>query len=217
MNKTYLLVGGASIVSAVAGAAGGYILARKQLEAEYAEFAQKEIAQAKRFYAAVKKSGPFETPESAVKELIGEDKQLDAAVKALTNYQGVPVAKATVAEDGAGLIVKNVWQQPKPSLRDVDENYPHVIDEDEYLANESNHDQISLTWFAGDKVLVDDKDDPIDDDKMQEVVGNTLKAYDSMPEEAHILYVRNNDLKLDFEISRSTGKYVDEVLDVTDD
>lgn len=216
MNKNALILGLSVVTSTVTGAAVGYFLTKKQLETKYSELAQQEIAEAKKFYAAVRKSGPFETPEKAVKELIGEDPKLDAAVKALTNYQGVSINPGA-KDDDTGLIVKNVWKQPKPSLRDIDENYPHVIDEDEFLGNETGYDQVSMTWYAGDGVLADEKDEPIDDDRLQDLVGNALKTYDDMAEEAHILYVRNNDLKLEIEISRSMGKFSTEVLGVTDD
>lgn len=75
-----LLVAAVGILSAAAGAGAGYVVATKVLEQKYADIADQEIEEAKRFYAAVNKTD-YPTPGDAVKALIPEDEQEEVAVE----------------------------------------------------------------------------------------------------------------------------------------
>src|SRR5204862_123744 len=39
---------------------------------------------------------------------------------------------------------------------------PYILTDDEYMQNEPEHTQITLTWYAGDSVLADDKDEVVE-------------------------------------------------------
>lgn len=50
MNKTHLIVSGVSVASVAAGAAGGYLFAKKRFEDELKVVIQREVAAAERYY-----------------------------------------------------------------------------------------------------------------------------------------------------------------------
>lgn len=76
----------AGVVGIVAGAAGGYFVAKKILKRQYEDLATEEIAQAKEFYAGVYKTdedGAVLTPQEVLENLHGSE-----AVDAVRAYRG---------------------------------------------------------------------------------------------------------------------------------
>jgi hypothetical protein len=75
---------------AVAGAAASVTVAMKRAEKIYREQAEKEIAEAREYFAKLGKTGEFSTPESAYEALHGEPapttQEQEDAVTALTRY-----------------------------------------------------------------------------------------------------------------------------------
>ncbi len=74
-----------------------------------------------------------------------------------------------------------------------------------------NNEQVSLTYFDGDDVLVDDRDQPVPDPD-DSIGEDHLGRFGVGSKDNNIVYVRNDRLELDFEILRSNGKYAQEVL-----
>jgi hypothetical protein len=89
---------------------------------------------------------------------------------------------------------------------------PYIITEEEYLQNDPEHDQVSITYYAGDDTLADVQDIVIEDHDRIGV--DNLVRFGHGNKNPHLLYVRNEVLELDFEITRSSGEYADEVLDL---
>jgi hypothetical protein len=226
MNPNLLLIGGVSALSVAAGMTVGYFVAKKDLETRYAELASTEIAEAKLHYSRLYKRDAFESPAKAVEVLIpaGDDEKVNAAADALLAYKGEDgeppqvsqqdVGEAlydqideAVEEEQSGTVIRNVFQQ----ALSVDENVPHMIDEEEFLANETGFTQTALTWFQGDEVLCDEKDEPIQEIDLT-VGRQNLKRFEALSEDQHTIYVRNSKLAMEFEINRSTGKYAEEIL-----
>jgi hypothetical protein len=227
MNPNILLVGGFSAFSTAAGLAVGYLVAKKDLETHYNLLARQEIAEAKLHYSRIYKRDAYESPAAAVKALIPEtdDKKVNAAADALLAYQGDDDGEPpqisqqdagealydqideAVEEEQSGTVIRNVFQ----TARTVDENVPHVITQEEFEANETGFDQSSLCWYEGDNVLTDERDEPIQNS--DEVVGDeNLKEFNNLGEDEHQIFIRSPKIKMEFEVSRSTGKYVEEVL-----
>jgi hypothetical protein len=79
------------------------------------------------------------------------------------------------------------------------------------MENEPDHIQHTLTYFEGDDVLTDEEDQPINE--TDDTVGNAnLLKFGHGSKDNNIVYVRNEKLDLDFEITRSKGSYIKEVL-----
>ena len=91
-----------------------------------------------------------------------------------------------------------------------DTSKPYIITKDEFFTNEPEYQQVTLSYFEGDDVLTDERDRPQDD---KSVVGeDNLEKFGVGSGEVNTVYVRNDVIELDFEITRSTGKYTEEVL-----
>lgn len=213
MDRTYLILG-ASALGLAGGFAGGYIFAKKKLDAEYNERLDAEIARTREFYKRTYKADDYETPESAAEIL------LDDAAEALRSYQGVTTIDDVEMEVGDTVIFdepveKNIFEngdQLQIDKSDRSPEKPYVVDLDEYMGNPNEHDQISLTYYAGDNVLATDDDEVVDN--VNSIVGrmnlNMFGASD--PEEPHVVLIRNEKLRTDYEITHSDGKYAHEVL-----
>lgn len=216
MNKNLLTLGVVAVASAIGGAAGGYFLTRRHLEHHYEEEARVQIEEAKIYYRKMYKREQFDSPASAVEALIPktDDEKVNSAADALNVYQGKikeTVPEKVVVEGEA--VVRNIFANGPPRPQDVDENLPHIIPEEEFLENDTEFEQVSLTWYEGDNVLADEADKPIEAHKTNEIVGDeNLLQFQHLGEDERTLYVRNPKLRMEFEISRSEGKFAEEVL-----
>lgn len=84
---------------------------------------------------------------------------------------------------------------------------PYVISYEEFVTSE-NLRQSTLTYYAGDEVLVDEKDLPIYN--KSEVVGDLRFGHGST--DANIVYIRNDRLRAEYEVIRDPGHYAEEIL-----
>lgn len=90
---------------------------------------------------------------------------------------------------------------------------PYVISIDEFMENEPDYRQISISYFEGDDVLCDDRQIIITDKEGTVGVQN-LDFFGELSHNDDILYVRNQILGCDFEVCREPGKYEEVVLGV---
>ena len=91
-----------------------------------------------------------------------------------------------------------------------DPEYPYVITHDEFMENENGWQQNTLTYFNGDDVLIDDKDIPVPD--IEDIVGSeNLTKFGYGSRDRNVVYVRNERLEADYEITLSMGEYAKEV------
>lgn len=88
---------------------------------------------------------------------------------------------------------------------------PYVITHDEFFEREREFENQSLTWFAGDSVLVDSDEEPIGD--VEGMVGTSNMArFGHGSKDENLVYIRNERYEIDFEIALSHGTYTKDVL-----
>lgn len=255
-RDTIKLLAGAVVSSTLAGTAG-YFFAKKRLEAEFDKLIEEEIAKAREYYALVNKKDEFETPEGAVKKLIGEEavalvdeavaaSAAQVAAKATAMYQGQEVnvyrgnegvtnKNITAADDKdaevqveteefVGKVTILVEGQPiDPEEFDMEEEreqrrngVPHIVTFEEYEDVTNFNEQASLTYFEADDTLVDEDSQAIDDVEGLVGRGNLLK-FGHGALDTKTVYVRNDARGMDFEITKHSGSYVENVLGLTAD
>jgi len=213
---------GISAASAlVLGAVGGYFVARKHLEKQYEARLAAEIEATQAFIAAVHKT-EHPTPEQAVAAAGREPVEGEEETRLV-----VDAARALVGYQGRGLLdrSKNVFQNehgddgvvPEAEVRARTEEAPYLISKDEFMENETEYRQATLTYFAGDKTLVDDREEPIVPiTTVDEMVGiNNLGRFGHFSGDPRVVYVRNDALDLEFEILLHDAKYAEEVAGFT--
>lgn len=95
---------------------------------------------------------------------------------------------------------------------DGGEDRPYVIPPEEF-GNADEYDIISLNYYA-DGVLADDWNDPIED--LEATVGEDFASHYGEYED-DCVYVRNNRLKVEYEILKSLSKFSDIIKESGDD
>jgi len=91
------------------------------------------------------------------------------------------------------------------------EEKPYIITSEEYFAAEKNYDTQSVTYYEVDDTLTDEHDKPLE--QTDKLVGDDhLVRFGSGSGDPNIVYVRNDRLGIDYEIIRSKGSYLEEVL-----
>lgn len=216
------------------GAAGlgvGYLIARNQMEKRYARLLDEEIRRTKEFFegsqgeAYVGSEDP-EFMEQAIK-----------TAEALTEYSGgeTIVNPAVLAQE----VTKTVTQYNKPgapsiveeTARDIESNVaaapmdpdarePYMINFAEFDANETDAEQITVSYFAGDGIVIDEGDNVISPERVEQIIGtDNLNRFgtktDDPDMEPNVIYVRCERFGMDFEVTRSPGKHSVEVLGQT--
>lgn len=97
---------------------------------------------------------------------------------------------------------------PEPGTRE-----PHIISRDSFIEDETELQQkVSITYYAGDDTLVDERDVPIRD--LAPTVGEEFwQHFGELSEDAEVLYIRNRRLQIDFEITRDERSYAETVTE----
>lgn len=87
-----------------------------------------------------------------------------------------------------------------------DPTIPYVVTEDEFGENLYNHDQSSFVYYQGDDILTDQRDQIVSD--VDETIGeDNLTKFGAGNRNPNCVYIRNERLGLDFEVTRVDGSY----------
>lgn len=196
-KETYLVAGGAAVLSFVAGGGTAYLVLRKRIEEKYDKIMHLEL---ERFYTAILEEKDEE--EHPVMQTY------DPETEEFTTVED-PDESLTYET----VIVENEYLESVPEVSETDayQNTPYIISNETFFQNTREYDQSTLTYYEGDDILVDEIDEPIQDPDM--VVGEAnLSKFGHGSKDNNIVYVRNDVLGLDFEVVRRHGKYAQEVL-----
>lgn len=91
------------------------------------------------------------------------------------------------------------------------EDKPYIITHDEFYAGETKYDTQELTYYEKDDTLTDEHDTPLE--QTDKLVGDDhLVRFGSGSKDPNIVFVRNDRLGIDYEITRSKGSYLEQVL-----
>lgn len=245
MNRETVIIAGISVFSTTVGVIAGSILTKRRLMTKLDETLEQEIAETRAHLATVYKKdlSPAEAVELLVPEEDRPEPVPVAVKKAMRAYQGekvnvvtssedlikpssdeVPVEAAVIVEETT--VVRNIFVDNVP-LTDEDfdleeerlarrNGVPYVVTREEYDENEDQYEQISLTYFGFDDVLVDEDEKSIDN--IEEFVGkHNLQRFGHGSGDPKIVYIRNESREMDYEVLRSDGSYSEEVLGLTSD
>lgn len=216
-NKDKLLVAGALIACFIGGGAVGAKLMEKKLIAEFDERLEKEMEDVRNFYGVVHKK-QYPTPADAVNDLI-----IPEAAEALAAYKGRDAggkiayhkivktvetkSEETENEEVASPEIEvNVFDQHRKDRGEI-----YIITEEEYLQNDSNYVQSTVTFYKKDLVLTDEREEPIENYKS--IIGEEAgESFGTNEDDPNVVHVRNKKLQIDFEVCLSEGSYAHEVL-----
>lgn len=93
---------------------------------------------------------------------------------------------------------------------------PYLITFEDFDSGETGYEQPSVSFFAGDGLVLDETDSIITPERVEEMIGvDNLNRFGSQVDDPsmdpNVIYVRCEKFCLDVEVTRSPGKYADEV------
>jgi hypothetical protein len=169
-------------------------------------------------------SSPSENPPMAVqppdKVIISEDERAgeptdDDSAMAEDEVEGPNGVKPQEPEvrnifrERDARVIEHEWdyhEEKKHRSPDV----PYVIHYDE--RHEMDYQEVTLTYYSGDDVLCDERDSVMDEAERERLVGEkNLGRFGHGSNDPSIVYVRNDDLELVYEVVLSPNSYAEEV------
>lgn len=134
--------------------------------------------------------------------------------------------EVVVAEDGTMMTTEvqetrvNIFKDDTFDLEEEikyrTEDAPYIITHDEYFAGDKDYDMSSLTYYEKDDTLTDEHDKPLEE--TDNIVGDDhLVRFGSGSKDKNVVYVRNDRLGIDYEITRSRGSYLEDVLGMVEE
>lgn len=174
----------------VAGAGVGTAITWQFFKNKYKRIADEEIASVKDYYKHSREAilDVAEEPSELPERIEDDSETEEVEYKNLANNYNTITNENDIDEKGGNNMAEG----------------PYVIKPEEF--DTVGYDVISLTYYA-DKVLVDEDDNPIED--IDYLVGeDSLDHFGEYEDDS--VFVRNDDLKTDFEILLDEASYYDE-------
>ena len=211
MDKQPVVLVGVMLVSSGVGFLIGYKTAEKRLSDEFEQRLEKETKGMREFYVATKK--PYATPQEAVAELIEETQGDDpkgeqtAYHKIAKQYKPSEKKSDTIVDiPEQPVIVQNIF-----SKNERDPEFPYIISQEEYMQNDQDWQQITVTYYRGDGVLTDHREDVIEE--IEKTIGlDAINNFGLQSSDPGTVHVCNEKLGLLFEVLLHEGTYTKEVL-----
>lgn len=233
-----VIVGSIVVISLTTGGYAGHQFAKNKLKTYYEDISTKEIAEAKEFYGRLYKSDEENNdPVKVLERLHGsEEEEPEIASYQTIVADGPYSAEEDLIVDSDIIVAQTVTTEKiRPTVSrkrhnifddnpngdfdyDVEvtfrtEDKPYIITHDEFFEGEKDYQQSTLTYFEEDDVLADERDQPVPEDTVGE---DHLTRFGFGSKDHNIVYVRNDELQIDFEINRSENSYAKEVLGFDD-
>lgn len=136
-----------------------------------------------------------------------EQRDLEHSAQARVDYGRAAVRNIFAERDKAK-------EEEKPEEHDPE--VPYIITVNEFMQGEQDFEKITVTYYEGDEVLVDERDEVIHD--LEGTVSSScLNFFGQGSNDDSIVYVRNEKLEVDFEVVRHQGRYTVVVLGMDDE
>jgi len=194
----------------------GYRYNREKIRAEAFEASEEELQRIREYYGRTQKpelenivvERGYETDEPKSRPLpapvpVKEPEPVPPPLEVVA-----PEREVEEKDKDAG------WSYPM-ELGQRTPNYPYIIHQDEFMVNESEFPQVTLTYYELDEVLAD-----VDDTKIPNVeslVGaSTLSRFGHGSDDYNVVYVRNPHLEMEYEICRIQKSFEVEVQGLDD-
>jgi hypothetical protein len=199
--NTNLLIGGVAAVSFSAGAGISYLLTKRVMTTRFEEIITQELADAKKYYEARQ---PTKKPATPGDELL--KRGYHDQVRAYREFQ----VDTTIDAPEKSEPEEEDWDWVT-ELAGRNEDEPYVIHHDEFTADQPEYDKVCLTYYEKDDVVLDDRVTPLPDVDL--IIGNAnLQRFGHGSKKKDVVFIRNEHLETDWEVTRKLGDYAEEVL-----
>lgn len=185
----------------------GYRFNREKIRAEILQEAERDIAQIRSMYQEKFERMKPASPEEVVEERGYRVEEVEPEPERPTKPP-VPVQfpkrrdQPEATNDG--------WDY-NAEIAKRDRNHPYVIHRMEFEEDFPEYTQLQWTYYANGNVLLDERDELVVRPEL--VVGEAnLKLFGHGSEEANTVYIRNDRLEIEWEITRTFNSYEATVL-----
>lgn len=210
---------GKSIALVIGGMLIGGGTATLILKKHYQRILEEEVASVKEAYKAETKNLKKQNLD-----LLDEVTQPKPKDKPLTETELLKIsATQLIAEQGYG---GGVIEEEAPRFKMYDrttdnfnpadeersEEEPYVVSISEWQNDEEDFDKITVRYFEDDETVVEElRSDPL---PVESVGAANLLRFGIGSQDENIVYVRNEKLKIDFEVIRDEGSYTESVMGI---
>ena len=208
LNVPLIITISSTVVGTAAGAVGGYFFAKHKLTKDFEAELQKEIA-------SVRKTFREHQDEKLI--LSGDEDGISLVAQPIvvvTEEETVIISPEETDEYQEKIIDLQYSreEEKQDALQTVrTEDTPYVISVAEYHDEFDEHDKTVLRYYEGDNILAGEDDVVIHNE--EDVVSTlALTKFGERSQDRDIVYVRNEKLGVDFEISRNKKSYTEAVL-----
>lgn len=206
MNKNIIVLAAFAF-----GFGAGYIIASKKLEAHYAEVSQEEIDDVVSYYKEKLSNGVDAAAEQPAK-LVEVPKPSYMSKSSLDDnpYEKAKRNYNLVGTDNDEVEYEYTINPPIEVSEDEGTINPppiRVIDDIQFNEEYNNHDKISLYYYREDDILCEENEELIDD--IEGTIG--YDAMNLLGTETNV-WVRNENLAIDYEIIALNKSYSEDVL-----
>lgn len=235
MNRTGLAYLGLGLVAgAAAGALVAFRIAYKQAETKYSEIAAEEIAEMRQYYhdkvVALDSSKQKADLDDIVRErgYSAVEEEATEPPMAVTPPQSVIDASQDEI-DVEAIESDEVDEEIEPEVHNIFENTqeiqwdaqkerqrrsplaPYVIHRDERYEFE-HYDEVTFTYYDEDDVLANEREEAVAGDDRERLIGEAnLEKFGYGSGDPNVVYIRNDQLEMVFEVLRSPNSYTEEV------
>lgn len=215
LKNKWVQTGGISILAFAAGGGAGYFLGqyrvKKSVRLTLDEFAKEDTHELRIFDCGVvpvedpvvgaHADSDVETPvDPVIEEVLEEDVPTDSP-------ESFGVDEEVVSNIWEDRVKDPYWDWEREKSNRVSSE-PYVIHQEEFIADEMDYRQETLTYYQGDDIMADPQDVPVYD--YTGLMGELKFGHGSGSPE--IVYIRNEAIHMEWEILLHTGKFEEEIL-----
>lgn len=216
------LIGAA--VGTAAGALVAFNVAYRKAEKKFSEIADLEIEEMQKHYRAKTRALEAEAAKAPLADLVAEKGYVSPEID---TTEPPPMAVApprsvveAAEEEEDEPVIRNVfeevqsdhewnWKKEHQSRRP---NVPYVVHYDEKDEVADEYESVTLTYYEGDDVLCDDRDNILDPADRDDLVGDkNMERFGHGSNDINVVYIRNDRLEILYEVVKSPNHYAEEV------
>lgn len=224
---------GGLVIGAAIGGGVAFLITRRKLETKYNKIAETEIESMREHYqnkAVALESGILKRiAAEGLESIIAEEgysssEEEEERQESVGPPMAVPPPPAKPGQEE----IRNIFRdRPEPPVEEFqwsfaeehkkrDPNVPYVIHVDEI--DEMDYQTVSLVYYDGDGVLCNERDEIFDPEDLDRVIGEkNLDRFGHGSGSPDLLYIRNDNLELVYEIAKADQSYAEAVHGFTKD
>lgn len=208
----------------------GYFTAIRRMEKHYIGIVERELAEIKDYYSVDKVVGSFDDVQELMTVNVPADEPSPEGM-GLDEYESKLSSNGYSVTTPEEPVKKNVFEDPDIQkmteemdgeeeegydFPEPDPDAPYIISVEEFLSSgDPEYDKLSVTYFEDDDTLADEREQIIPE--IDSFIGEKNLIWGvSDPKDKDVVFIRNQRLSSDIEVTRHEGSYANAVLGISE-